>query len=311
MTGYKEIDPAPVPAILTPLFEARWSYEEFVRVMPFGPDSEGQAYAFSKPARVDGDRLSGEYRLTQFPRLRVDGVLLPDVHGLIETQSGAQVATKAGGFGLQVPGEPGNRNVTHWMRLWTGAPELAWVNSVVAFGVGSFVDDEARISYYVAAPGSEPSQPPAGAPALELLGTARWEYPEYDAVHQFGDREGVGFATSVGEVEGGILAGTWRGWHYPAYLRNGLYQVDAHAEISGPAGPVINRHGGLATAPANPSGEVIYALVQYATFVTEATGLMQLNSTLAVGVGCVWAPGFVKCSYYSLNIPASMRRQAK
>jgi len=56
---------------------------------------------------------------------------------------------------------------------------------------------------------------------------------------------------------------------------------------------------------------VIYALVQYATFVTEATGLMQLNSTLAVGVGCVWAPGFVKCSYYSLNIPASMRRQAK
>ena len=100
MTGYREIGPEPVPVGLNPLFEARWSYEEFQRVMPFGPDSEGQAYAFSKPARVDGVRLSGTYRLTQFPRWRVDGVLLPDVHGLIETQSGAQVATKAGGLSL-------------------------------------------------------------------------------------------------------------------------------------------------------------------------------------------------------------------
>jgi hypothetical protein len=301
MSGYKDIGPEPVPVILTPLFEARWSYEEFELVMPFGPDSEGQVYAFSKPARVDGERLSGAYRLTQFPRRRVDGVLLPDVHGFIETQSGAQVATRAGGYGLQVPGEPGNRNVTHWMRMWTGAQELAWVNSAVAFGVGSFVGDEARVRYYVAAPAELPSQVPVGAPTLELLGTARWEYPKYDAVHQFGDREGVGYANSVGDVQGGILAGRWRGWHYPTYLRNGLYQLDAHAEIRGADGPIINRHAGLATTPASPSVDAIYDVVQYATFVTAAPRLKQLNSTLAMGVGFVRAPGLVRCSYYSVN----------
>ena len=158
--------------------------------------------------------------------------------------------------------------------------------------------------YYVAAPAAEQSEPPDGAPALVLLGTARWEYPEYEAVHQFGDQEGVGFAGSIGDVKGGTLAGKWQGWHYPTYLRNGLYQLDAHAEINSAQGPIVNRHAGLATTPANPSGDPIYDVVQYATFVTEAPGLMHLNSTLAVGVGFVRAPGLVKCSYYGLNTPA-------
>jgi hypothetical protein len=301
MSGYRDINPEPVPISLTPLFEARWSYEDFELVMPFGSDSEGQVYAFSRPARVEGDRLSGSYRLTQYPRRRVDGTLLPDVHGFIETESGAQIATRAGGYGLQVPSEPGNRKVSHWMRLWTGVPELAWVNSIVAFGVGSFIDDEARIRYYIAAPAAERTEAPPGAPALELLGTARWEYPHYDAVHQFGDKEGVGFAGSIGDVQGGILAGKWRGWHYPTYLRNGLYQMDAHAEISGAEGPIINRHAGLATIPANPSGGAIYDVVQYATFVTAAPGLASLNSTLAVGAGFIGGPGLVRCSYYRLT----------
>jgi hypothetical protein len=104
VSGYVDNEQEPVPIRLTPLFEARWSYEGFVRVMPFGPESEGQAYAHSKPARVDGERLSGSYRLVQFPRWRVDGVLLPDVHGLIETDSGEQVAIRAAGYGIQVPG---------------------------------------------------------------------------------------------------------------------------------------------------------------------------------------------------------------
>ena len=75
--SFSDIEPEPVPIRFTPLFEARWSYEEFIRVMPFGADSEGQAYAYSKPSRVDGERLSGSYRLVQFPRVRADGVLLP------------------------------------------------------------------------------------------------------------------------------------------------------------------------------------------------------------------------------------------
>ena len=210
MSGYEDIEVEPVHVRLTPLFEARWSYEEFARVMPFGPDSEGQAYAYSRPSRVDGERLSGSYHLVQFPRARADGVLLPDVHGLIETESGDQVATRAGGYGIPVPGT-GTRNVRHWMRLWTAAKDLAWLNSAVAFGVGAFVDDEACVRYWVAAPTREASEAPSDAPALELLGTARWEYEQYDTVRQFGDQEGVGLASSVGDVTGGVLAGRWRG----------------------------------------------------------------------------------------------------
>ena len=104
MGGNEEIEPKPVHVRLTPLFEARWSYEDFARVLPFGPDSEGQAYAYSQPSRVDGERLSGSYRLVQFPRVMADGALLPDVHGFIEIVSGDRVATRASGYGLPVPG---------------------------------------------------------------------------------------------------------------------------------------------------------------------------------------------------------------
>ena len=298
--SFGDIEPEPVPVRLTPLFEARWSYDEFKRVMPFGPDSEGQAYAHARAGQVDGERLSGSFRLAQYPRWRVDRTLLPDVHGVIETDSGDQVVVRAAGYGLQVPGEPENRKVIHWMRFWTAAKELGWLNSAVAFGTGSFVDEEARLRYFVASPAHEPSEAGADGPALELLGTARWEYEEYDTVRQFGDNEGVGFASSIGDVIGGSLAGRWRGWHYPTYLRNGLYQLDAHAEISGSQGPIISRHGGLATPPAKQSEGVSYDVVQHATFLTAAPGLAKLNSTLAVGVGFVLPRDIVRCSYYSL-----------
>jgi hypothetical protein len=305
MSGYSEIAPEPVPVQFTPLFEARWAYADFTRLMPFGPDSEGQAYAHSaRSSHVEGSLLSGSLRLTQFPRWRADGLYLPDAHGPIETPSGDQVMMRAGGYGIPTPGASGVLTVTHWLRLWTAAPALAWINSLVAVGVGRYADEEARVRYYAVAPAAESSAPPVDAPGLEPLGVARWEYPEYETVRPFGDKEGVGFASSVGDVQGGVLAGQWRGWHYPTYLRNGLYQLDAHVEISGADGLIINRHAGLATAPTHPSSDLMYEVVQYATFVAEAPQLAHLNRILAVGVGFVRPPGLVRLSYYGLRVPA-------
>jgi hypothetical protein len=295
----------PIPVRFTPLFEARWSYDEFVRLMPFGPEGEGQAYAYSTAGRVSGGELSGTFEMMQYPRWRVDGILLPDAHSLIRTNAGAQVIVRAAGLGLRVPGRPEDRTIVHWARFWTAAPALAWLNATVAFGVGTFVDaeGEARIRYFATAPAAEHAGPPPGAPALELLGTARWEYPEYESLRPFGDSEGAGFATSVGSVEGGTLAGSWRGWHYPAYQRDGLYQIDAHVEIRAAAGIILNRHGGLATQPSQPSEGVLYDVLQHATFVTEVPELAYLNHTLALGVGVVRAPGVVTLSYYGLSAP--------
>ncbi len=301
MHEYGDLESEPVQVRFTPLFEAHWSYENFVRLMPFGPDSEGQAYAYAKPSQVIGERLSGSYRAVQFPRWRADGLYVPDAHGLIETKSGDQVATKTGGYVIPVIGKSAKWAITHWMRFWTGAAELAWLNSTVAFGVGSMIDDEAVVRYFAAAPTTDVADSPAYELPCELLGTARWEYPEYESVRTFGDKEGVGFASSRGDVQGGVLAGKWRGWHYPTYLRNNLYQLDAHVEITGPEGVIVNRHAGLCTAPAMPGGDLIYDAVQYATFVAEAPDLAQLNSALAVGVGFVRSPGLVRCSYYEIG----------
>ena len=290
----------PVAVGLRPLFEASWAYAEFIRIMPFGPASEGQAYAYSKPARVHGEELSGSLRLVQYPRWRADGTLLPDLHGIIETNSGERVAIRAAGYALRVADRPEARAVTHWMRFWTETPDLVWLNSTLAIGSGFFDDEEARIRYYAARPRSTPSDMPSPAPALELLGTANWHYLEYAAVRPFGDNEGVGYSTSTGEVRGGSLEGSWRGWHYPTYLRNGLYQIDAHAEISGVEGPILNRHGGLATQPPGRSVDILYEVAQHATFFTAIPSLAYLNNTLAVGVGLVNDTGEVMCSYYSV-----------
>ena len=294
----------PVHVRLTSLFEARWSYADFVKVMPFGPDSEGQAFAYGPVCRVEGERLSGSYRIVQYPRWRADGLYLPDVHGMIKTDSGEQVAVRGAGYGIPVSGAEGQLTISHWMRFWSDSPALDWLNWTVAFGIGSFVDDEARVNYFAAVPVAEAGNAPPDMPSLELLGTAQWEYPEDEFVRTFGDDEGVGFATSTGSVEGGLLAGRWRGWHYPTHLRNGLHQLDAHAEISTPGGRILSRHGGLETAPSQPSVDLMRDVVQHATFLTESTTLAKLNRTLAIGVGFVRSHRVVKISYYGLSGPA-------
>jgi hypothetical protein len=296
---------SPVHVRLTPLFEASWSYDEFHRLMPFGPDGEGQALAQSTTGRISGEALSGTFQMMQYPRWRVDGALLPDVHSLVTTDAGEHVIVRAGGLGLQISGRLGDRAVFHWARFWTEAPRLSLLNTTLAFGAGEFVDadGEARLRYFAASPATDRCEPPAGAPALELLGTARWEYPLYESVRPFGDTEGIGFAVSTGSVVDGPLAGSWRGWHYPSYRRDGLYQIDAHVEIHGEAGTILNRHGGLATRPAQPEEGLLYEIVQYATFATELPELAFINDMLALGAGFVHAPGVVTLSYYGLSAP--------
>lgn len=296
-------EPAPIPIRFRPLFEASWEYERFTRLMPFGPDGEGQAYGYttSGGCRVAGEVLSGSLRLVQFPRWRSDGLYLPDAHGLVETDDGEQVMVRPAGFGIHDADGSGNLTVSHRLRMSTAAPRLRWLNDVVAFGVGAMVGDRARVRYFAAGPAPGAAPIPADAPNIELLGTATWEYPRYDAVRPEGDPEGVGLAESAGRVTGGPLAGGWRGWHYPSYHRSGRYEIDAHAEITRPDGIVLSRHAGLGTKPDEMAPGLLYHVTQYATFATEVPGLARLNRVLAAGVGVVRSPGIVTISYYGLS----------
>ncbi|TMD60155.1 MAG: hypothetical protein E6I87_07300 [Chloroflexi bacterium] len=271
---------------------------------PFGPELEGQAYAYStRGGRVSGERLSGDYSLVQYPRRRSDDVLLPDAHGMVRASRDQIVMTRFGGFG--VPAGPGRRAITHWMRF-VAAGEFAWLNGVIAAGVGVFVDEVARVRYVEIAPTPPGETGDEGTTGeglkFSLLGTATWEYRSHETTRPFGDREGQAFGQSVGRVDNGELAGSWRGWHYSAVRRDGLNLLDAHAEVATSAGSVLVRFGGLATRPVrDETREHGGVEVHYATFLTEVPRLNHLNTTLAFGVGWVGNPGGVTLSYYSLG----------
>src|SRR5262249_36203461 len=115
---------------MSTLFDAVWRYEEFHRVEYLGPGNQAQAFGFTPAAgcRVDGERIAGSLRLVQFPQVRADGPLLPDAHGLIETDSGQALIVRAGGFAVPIPDTPGEFSIRHWMRFKTAAPELHWLN---------------------------------------------------------------------------------------------------------------------------------------------------------------------------------------
>jgi hypothetical protein len=51
--------------------------------------TEGQSFLLAE-GRAEG-RLSARYRAANFPRRRVDGALVPDFHGVLETDDGATV----------------------------------------------------------------------------------------------------------------------------------------------------------------------------------------------------------------------------
>src|SRR5262245_25026286 len=149
---------------LSTLFDAVWQYEEFHRVEFLGPGNQAQAFGFTPDAgcRVDGERIAGSLRLVQFPQVRADGPLLPDAHGLIETDSGQAVIVRAAGFAVPIPDTPGDFSIRHWMRFKTAAPELLWLNATVAFGVGRLTHETARLRYFAVVPAPEPGALPDG-----------------------------------------------------------------------------------------------------------------------------------------------------
>jgi hypothetical protein len=71
-------------------------------IRPYGGE-EGSAYG-EGDGFVTGEKLNGRARWVNHPHRRSDGVMLPDVHGIIRTDDGAMVH-----FGLQGRTVPGPR----------------------------------------------------------------------------------------------------------------------------------------------------------------------------------------------------------
>ncbi len=70
-----------------------------LRIEPFG-GREGAAYGTGE-GRVDGERLAGTVRWSNWPRRRNDGVWIPNITGVIDTDDGAGVLFSfAGGYSV-------------------------------------------------------------------------------------------------------------------------------------------------------------------------------------------------------------------
>jgi hypothetical protein len=82
---------------LEPLYRVRFTTPERWSVQLTGSSrSEAQSFLIAE-GRCEG-RVAGRFRAANFPRTRVDGTLLPDFRGVVETDDGAALLFALRGY---------------------------------------------------------------------------------------------------------------------------------------------------------------------------------------------------------------------
>lgn len=134
---------------LEPLFEMELDYEGGFFVMaPYG-EREGSGYGDGR-GRVAGDHLDGSLRWSNHPHRREDGVLVPDAHGVIETDDGARIIFHLTGYSSLIEGFPNLRAIVSPATFETDDDRYRWLNDVIAVGEGviDFETLRLRLRYY-------------------------------------------------------------------------------------------------------------------------------------------------------------------
>ncbi len=124
----------------------------FFVLAPYG-GAEGAGYGDGS-GRVSGERVSGSVRWSNHPRRREDGVLLPDAHGVIETDDGARILFHLGGYSTPIEGSASRRGIVSPATFATDDERYGWLNDVLAVGEGVIDFETLRIQlrYYRCAP---------------------------------------------------------------------------------------------------------------------------------------------------------------
>ena len=94
--------------------------------------TEGQGFLIAE-GRSEG-RLSARYRAANFPRRRVDGALVPEFRGVLDTDDGATVLFSW--QGLARSSENGERELVGSLTHVTDDPRYAWLNDRVCAVTG-------------------------------------------------------------------------------------------------------------------------------------------------------------------------------
>lgn len=108
--------------------------DQLTVVMPFG--TEGIAYG-SGDGTVKGERLQGRIRWYNFPRVRGDGVFLPDARGTIDTDDGARILFCMQGYSVPT-GIGEERDVRTDLTFATDDERYLWLNTAFAVTEAAF-----------------------------------------------------------------------------------------------------------------------------------------------------------------------------
>jgi hypothetical protein len=110
---------------LEPLYRATWTTPEAWRVELAGDGGvEGRSF-FLAEGRTEG-RLSARLRAANAPARRVDGILTPDFHGVLETDDGATVLFAWQGYAR--PGADGTLELVGGLSHVTDDERYRWLN---------------------------------------------------------------------------------------------------------------------------------------------------------------------------------------
>ncbi len=136
---------------LDPIFEMDLDYEDgFFVIAPYG-GTEGVGYGSGR-GRVSGERVTGAVRWSNHPRRREDGMLVPDAHGVIETDDDARIVFHLGGYSTAMEGSATKRAIVSPATFATDDERYRWLNDVVAVGEGTIDFQTLRLQmrYYAA-----------------------------------------------------------------------------------------------------------------------------------------------------------------
>jgi hypothetical protein len=128
---------------LEPLFEGTLRYEAATWVDPYG-GAEGAGFG-TGTGEVTGPALRGSVRWANHPRRRADGVWLPDLHGVIHTDDGADVLIAISGQSVLTAAEPVRRAVTCAVTFKSDDPRWEWLNVVFAVLEGEINEETATV----------------------------------------------------------------------------------------------------------------------------------------------------------------------
>ena len=115
------------------LYRMTLSYSKGWSVNLAKSDSAESQHFFLADGRCEG-RISGSFHAANHPLQRGDGVFLPDIQGVIETDDGAVIYFDHRGYGRTYPQD--RRQIVASGTHLSDAEQYVWLNDTVAVGVG-------------------------------------------------------------------------------------------------------------------------------------------------------------------------------